>query len=478
MARKPIAISVASETRDFSKGVRDGVVEPLEDAEKALKEVERAGDRAGDELEDSMRDAQRETEELKDEYKRLEQVMKDGAAPRKFKQNTADATSSAKRDLQELGDESRQNASEMFSSFDGSIESLADGIQGTLGGIVGSIGPIGAAAGAAGAAGVGLLMTKFEEAKEREEALRQKTAELASEFIDAGNDGERSFAGMGDELRDLAEQADEAEASLRDVRDIARLNGLEYRTLADAYAGNSDALSEMIGKLEQQRDLNKDAIDAQVAGAESLNLADAERFASTQRGIEQLKEQRDAIDAAAEAEKLWRDAGGPEIEAKAGHIASLNDAYDDAAGAVDDFLDEESGVFDVQKYIDAMAARTQALQDYQDNLATAGLSTEAQAFLNEQGAETAALMVQGYLDASPEQQKKLEEIWTEAGKTDSASYIAEVQKVFSNPLDAPTVNPLQIDTTQAETTLSTFINRQRTVRVDVEAFTPDGRAII
>ena len=50
---KGINISIASETREFQRGVKTGVIEPLEDAVEILDDVAKAGDDAGGTLEDA-----------------------------------------------------------------------------------------------------------------------------------------------------------------------------------------------------------------------------------------------------------------------------------------------------------------------------------------------------------------------------------------------------------------------------------------
>ena len=129
------------------------------------------------------------------------------------------------------------------------------------------------------------------------------------------------------------------------------------------------------------------------------------------------------------------------MEAKAGLISQIDSAYDEAAGSVSDFVDKESGVFDVTAYIASMQAREQALKDYQSTLAGSGLSSEARTFLNSQGEEAAAQLLAGYKAAGPDQKKELARIWSEAGETSSGEYTTELQKGIPKTVPGPSVTP-------------------------------------
>ena len=81
--------------------------------------------------------------------------------------------------------EAKQNVSEVVSSFDGSMDSIADVVQGTLGGVVSDLGAMGIAAGAAGAVVVGYIYNQITQARERVEELRSALTDL---FVDPGED--------------------------------------------------------------------------------------------------------------------------------------------------------------------------------------------------------------------------------------------------------------------------------------------------
>lgn len=407
-----IKIRVDADTKAVKRSVDAGIIEPLEDADKALTDLGR--NRGPEQLERGMRDAQRETADFQDEIKETARTI-DRVFPeayRKLKQSSASATGDVKADLKQLGAEGRQNAAETFSSFDGSLESLVDGIQGTFGGIVSDLGPLGAIGGAVAAVGIGLAMSLWQQSQEDAQKLREEVAELASELIDAGRDGSVSMGYVADKLHEIATETEEGRDNLATWKKYADDLGLPFDKMADQLTGAVQVTREQIDALrEADRQLD-------LADAATTNKAKAYNALITE-----LENVRAKQEQAAAQEQAWLAAGGPEMEAKAAAISAIDAAYDEAAGAVDTYVNEETGLFDVQPYIDAMNQRAQALRDYQTSLAESGLTSEAKQFLNDQGAESAALMLQGYVSAAPEQKAELQRIWTEAGKEASGSYV-------------------------------------------------------
>jgi uncharacterized protein YoxC len=479
---KGISISIASDTRDFLRGVKSGIIDPLEDASEALDDLGTDGARDLEKLTDGMRQQQRQTEELADEHKRLGDTIRDSSqrSSRDFTENSARTTSRAKQDLRELGAEARSNAAETFSSFDGSLQSFAGGLQGTLGGIVASLGPAGAIAGAAGAVGLGLITAAIQSGAEQTEEWKSDVAELGTAFIDAGQRGGAGLDYLVDRLKQLATATGDGETSLRSLAELADTANASYQGLARAYAGNGDQLDQLIRK---ERDL-KTALEDQSGQIDTTTNAGIAEYEQTikqidgkDRYIAKLEEAKSKVDAAAQAEADYAASGAPELAQKAELVAAINDAYDDAAGSVARFIDKETGLFDVDRYIAAMEKRSKALQDYQTNLTSSGLSDEARAFLNEQGVDAAAQFLQGYVDAQPEQQRKLNELWSEAGRENSGEYSDALEKGIPDSIRGPEVKP-RVDTSQADRDFESWARRPRTVSVTVVGRDPVGRQIV
>lgn len=463
----PIVIDFLANVRQLLRGGQD-VEETFEDVADSLDDLARDGDRATEQLERSFRDladvSRRETKQAGDALAR----------------NMDEGTTRARRDLDELKNEAKQNAAETFSSFDGSAESFADGIQGTLGGIVSSLGPGGAVAGAIGALGLGLFLADMQKAGEASDELKQKASDLALAWIAAGDSSSTSVDTLVDNLTELATTTDGALPNLERLRDVSDRSGSSYRDLAQAYAGNVDGLRELWRagdrRLEQLR-AEADAIDTTTsAGAEAygqlLRQTEAQEAYLGYLG-QSLGVARDA----AEAERNYALAGGPELEAKAALVLAINSAYDDAAGSVQDYVNAETGVLDVQAYIDSMNARAQALADYQTNLANSALSPEAKSFLNEQGAEAAAQFLAGYQGASPAQRTELNRIWTEAGRENSGEYTKSVKGALPDRIDKKPKVELQADTRDAERDLNRVANQVRYTTIVARVVDQNGRTL-
>tara|TARA_R110002124_G_scaffold70466_3_gene189171 strand:+ start:4352 stop:5800 length:1449 start_codon:yes stop_codon:yes gene_type:complete len=477
---KGIEIGIGSETKAFKQGVETGIIDPLEDAVDALDELGKS--KGPDKLEDGFESAQKASKDLKKEVGETADHI-----DREFKKSYADmknssesGTTKAKADLKELGAEARMNASETFSSFDGSAESFADGIQGTLGGVVSSLGPIGAAAGAAAAIGIGLAMSGIEKTKEESEALKEKIAELTSQYIDSGQAGKRAFSDVLSDIEELATSTDDSVTNLEDLKKIAERLGAPLDGITKSYLEGGSALDDLISQTEDLQKKEQERYEESVANGGSAYDGLISGGMTYENNLKDqltvLKDQKGAIEEAQEAQLNYLAAGASEFEVKVGLIKSIDQAYDDSAASVDDFIIKETGMLDVTAYIAAMSARTEALKNYQDDLANSGLSDDAKSFLNEQGADAAATFVSGYKAASPAQQAELNRIWGEAGRDNSGEYNKSAQQALdaAAPLK---VKPLKVETPNVNGTLN-GIQRQlnnRTLTVKVKTVDQYGR---
>ncbi len=358
----PIEIPIASDTKAFALGVENGIIDPLEDAEKSLKDLAKAGDRAGDELDGSMRQAQRETKDTKRELDRMADAIEQaGRKGRSIGDGVKVGADQASDAVREFGDEAKQNLSETVSSFRGEAEDVAQIVQDTLGGVIGELGPAGLVLGTAGAVGIGLIMGAIEEAKEKEAEFRAQVAELADELIDAGNDGELSISQIADRMRELATATEDGAASLSTLRKDSKSTINSYQDLARAMAGNVEGLDEMIAK--EQESLDK-VQDARRYRSEAMK----EQIGAQRRVIDGLTEQRDAMQEAQDAEAAWIAAGGPALEARAEQLESLQGELDEAVGSWKDYTDAETGATDPAAYIAAMQARMDATTNFNTNV--------------------------------------------------------------------------------------------------------------
>lgn len=415
-------------------GAKDGARKAenaVDDISDALKDVARDADRAGRELGDEIsagaREAENSTERLEKSFKDVADASKreTGRASDAMKQEFDQGTDAAKRDLAELKDEAVANASETFSSFDGSITSLADGIQGTLGGVISNIGPAGAVAGAAAAIGVGMLTAEFERSKERAEELRQQAADLALQIIEAG--GDIKNVAMADTLQQWSTElsgtseawdvfGDKTQTNLEAIEQGAKLASIPVEDMFKALSGrDAEAAVEVLGKLEEKLEEQRAAL-RNLAGARAGGTQRAEEYKTEISALEdsiKVTEERSKVtkDGAAAAKMMAEatadiaaedEAAAAAIQARGDAIGALQGDLDSAVGAYADFADAESGALDPAGYIAGIEARTEATSNFNSNvqdLATQfGLSQEEVQAILDQGVDFAP-MLQSIIDS-------------------------------------------------------------------------------
>lgn len=241
MARSPIEIALASETKAFRQGIESGVIQPLGDAVKQLREL---GDTDGaDKLEQQLREAQKATEKLADETKvtaaRIEREYRDayrgvGDASKSGMSRASDAGA-------EFKDETLANVSEVASSFDGSMESIGDVVQGTLGGVTQALGPALGGAAALAAAGVGVITDAFAKAGEAADAARDSAFQFAYDV-----QGALDAAGYSERVSEWTSDTEK----LKQAQDIAKISGQEVADVIDALASGGPKLDGLWAAFE------------------------------------------------------------------------------------------------------------------------------------------------------------------------------------------------------------------------------------
>lgn len=483
-----IGIDFFANTSKLLRGTKDveGALEKvgstLDDvAADSRKTADRMGDDLADGITDGTKDAERSIERLEKTFRELATEGKKASASTgdTLGDSVQRGTKKAEGALDEFKSEANSTAKESAASFDGSAESIVGSFQEIAANAFAGFGPAGAIAGLAAAAGIGLAMAGLEDAKEETERLTEMAMALAEEYRNTGVIGEASYGYMADHVAALADAAGEGSDSLRGLKKISDQAEGSLADLARAGALGTDELREMWRESERA----KDAILEQIAATDRSTEAGEDaywdlvaRSGAQEKYTDELGKSIGVSVTAAEAAKAAAEAGLPELQLKAAAVAAVNDAYDDAAGAVDDYTNKESGLFDVEAYLTAMAARTQALATYQESLATSGLTPEAKAFLNDQGAESAATFLAGYMATSEPNKAKLNGVWTEAGKANSAEYAGALTKgIQGAPIPAPTIGvpivPIP-DMTKLEAAL-----RPRTLRIMLEGNDRSGKRV-
>jgi hypothetical protein len=480
-----IKIDFLSNTRSVTRDVEnvgdalDKVADSLDDV---ARDAKRSGDKVSDAYKDAGKDAERSAEKVGDAYKdagrdgeqsadRLERAFKDASdatakaatdGGKELGDGTRRGVADAKEGLGEFRDEANSTAREAAASFDGSAESIGDAFQEVTANAFAGFGPAGAVAGLAAAAGLGLVFAQLEKNKEKTEQLNAITAELAAEYIDTGQVGQASMDFVIGRLKELATTTEDGEKSLSDLKDTSDAAGSNFQRLAQAYAGNSEGLDELVQsaqkRLKQLREENvaqgdvtgginraQTALERQIeAQEEYVDLAQQAQRASkdaaedqaayVESGAEALQRQTEAeeqrtqaaVDGAEERRQANEEALAAEQAAADDYSSSVVSAYEAAGAAVNDYVEE--GVFNLEKYTEESRKQADAVTAYQANMVALSGQLSADAFEYIQGlGPAAAPLIDAFVKAPLEQKEATAAVWSQLGATSSDSFSKTLQ---------------------------------------------------
>lgn len=457
---KGIVINFLSDVRDLLRGTND--------AEKALDEV-------ADSLDGVAKDGEKATEKLEKSFKELaKEASRSGKEAgdgigRSLKQAEVDGSQSMK----DLKEESLSTAKESAASFDGSAESIIDAFQEIAANAFVGFGAAGIAAGLAAAAGIGIASQEILKAEENSKAAKERVGELAGALIDAQDAGV-PLSEVADNLKDLAIEAEGVRKPLKDIKKEAEDLGLEFGALATAYAQGTEALDDQIKTLELLTQQGLEERAAQQRGESEWSAAQDKRLEGLGTQLEELKKVQEETRLAQEAEQNWLASGGAEMLAKAEAIDGINASYDDVVGSAQDFLNEEGKLNGegLEQFIASIQERQDALNQYQVDLASMGLSTDQKNALNDMGIDAAMAYLDGIKNGTPEQAKFLKDSLTEAAKDSSASAKKELEKAFANPVEAKV--KAELDSLQAQRDLDNLI-KARTAIIKLDFVDRNGQ---
>lgn len=394
-----IDIGIGANTNDFERGIKQGVVKPLEGIEDVLKDVQKAGDRAGEDLEKSMKDAAEATEKNEKANKELaDTVKKVGRAGKDSGDDFKQGTDKAKGGLDEVGREAESTAKESAASFDGSAESIADAFQEVAANAFAGFGPAGLIAGAAIAVVMGTAMAAAQGQADAINEAKEKVNDLTQSIIAAGGDIKQvDLAGiMQDwalEIRDNREWwelwQDDAVNNMDHVQDKAKELGIDTAKMFRAMSGqDADAAAEVLEILEgKYDDLIKKRNDA---GDETMYVM-YDREATAVRGLSDEVERNNGItEKAKEQAKILAQATREQAEAtkRATEAAELqtdimgtvSEAYDStrdaAVNAAYGMEEAEEKAFDISRWMDYVAEHKAQVEQYNANLEGMRLSDD------------------------------------------------------------------------------------------------------
>lgn len=272
------------------------LVKEMRDAGKSVDEISDALDDMVREASDAERETVRSLKDIAKQSDKTERAVKDVGGK---------GFTDAKEASGEFKDEALANFSEVTSSFDGSMSSVADLAQGTLGGIASSIPGVGIAAGVA-AAGVGLIGAELTRVEERTAEVKQS---IIDDFLELGDalDKEAVDARVRDILgtKELSDQA----KLLADLLDItvgeaalAMAGDFESAgvTVDETMKGINDAggnvdlkvlqdLTTTINATEEGMKAGKEAAEAQAEAQRKTAQTTAEAQADQRTAVEQTR---------------------------------------------------------------------------------------------------------------------------------------------------------------------------------------------
>lgn len=298
-----IRLGVAADTREFDRGIKQGVIDPLEDATDALRDLAKDGDRAGSDLERSMRDQQDETKKLEREYRDLADTIKSSSrkAGRDIDDGIGDGLDKAGDGLNDFKDEAKGTAREGAASFSGEWTDVGDVVQETLANALAGFGPIGAAAGIAAAVGFGTLLAQVEKDAEAAEA---RVGSMYESFLESGL-SYITEEQIQSKIQEIAGDTDLYADALSKAADL----GVDVSDVLRALAGDTSTYNAILRKgednlaaMEKEQQKNIDAgkgldsvLQGQIDAQYKANNAWREQSAEMQKAKEKADQVREAL---------------------------------------------------------------------------------------------------------------------------------------------------------------------------------------
>jgi hypothetical protein len=427
---KPISINVLADVSDFVQGAKkmgtslddfnDDMKDLVRDAKDAGKDigkgVEKGVEDGTDKATLSAKNLETKFKDLGDATKRESKQMGDSIG-----KGVKEGTDRAKEGVDEFADESKSTFKESAASFDGSFESAADSVQEILANAFAGFGPMGLAAGIALAAGLGAAIAAGQDAADAINEAKERAGELALELYDVGGDIEQidiegKIREWGVAIADNREfwelWQDSAVSNIDKARKSAEMAGVDFKTMFRGLSGyDADDAQKALTQTNREIGKLEDKIkDARRSGNPFAGIQDEDGMAlDSLRGVsKELSNVRDETKDATAASKALEEATRDETDAaqaaaeakerQADAISSLQGGIDDAIGAFGEFEEAEGKAADPRGYIDGIASRIEATQNFNSNVAMIsekfGLSVEETQALIDQGVDFGPMLQQ------------------------------------------------------------------------------------
>jgi hypothetical protein len=265
---------------DISKVVADtgALADKYSEVSDELKDLAKAGTDAGKKVEDAFDDGVKEAGKLGKEFKETgddaQKMAREadsafdrlGDSARKagkdVGRSTKEGFEEASEGAETFKENAASNAKEVAASFDGSAESISDGIQGLVAEMLEGFGPAGLVGGVAFAAGIGIAAAAMTDSAEKATELKQKAVDMVESITEAG--GNLGDLDIAEKIREAGREVmedfwltpwvDESSTKFQEVKKDAQEFGVSVK----------DAVRSSFGSLEDsQKFLDETADDWQ-----------------------------------------------------------------------------------------------------------------------------------------------------------------------------------------------------------------------
>jgi hypothetical protein len=371
----------ASSLDDVARDARkagDNIEKSLDSAGDAAKD---AGNKIERELSDSTKSAGQDADRLEkkfreafDEVKTQSKKTGDGLGD-----NVKKGAKEADEGLDTMSENAGSNAKEIAASFDGSFDSMADGLQGFIAESLEGFGAIGLAGGVGIALAIGIGLNALNEMAEEANALTEDAVELGDALASATS-VEDKVQVLSDRFSEVADEIGDARSAWEIWQDRARTKGEQFADAIKQGSLSAQALTDAfenpdpVRRLEDLRKVSDDlqkSID-RVADAQDEAAQTAWRQESGSRALSHsLLEQIDVSKAAKDIiddEIATQEASNAILEAKATALGLTTEEYIKQQSAA------EKATAVQEAYASALEAAADPVQVYTDAL---GEATEA-----------------------------------------------------------------------------------------------------
>lgn len=234
-------------------------------------------------------------------------------AARRSRRKVDDSTDGMKTSLRDVGDEAGSTAREAAASFSGSGD-IGDALQELAANAPSVLGPLGLAFGTVAGIGVGLFRAQAEKIKEQVKTL-------VDQMIEDG--GRLSRETINNRLQELAGEGELAR--LKEMAEALDLAGVSYSLLANAKAGDEEALRSLNTALDENAERYA-ALNDEAGNVSGVNELMRSRIRQVRN---EFAEQNQTVDLTREAISNYRDATVSTRKTVVQQVDGISGAFDD-----------------------------------------------------------------------------------------------------------------------------------------------------